>query len=287
MLLLLLSCNYVLAEEGNTTLEIESTAPQVTNVHMFDSTKNDNKIELTADDSIQVNCTADVTDLNGNSDIKKVSAEIYGPSSSFGAGDSNNNHYTNSSCNYDSSAGSAHCMFPDVEFYAEPGEWHCQINATDYAGKSNHSERDNTTVLELLAMDISNHEHQDHHIDFGNVAPGFNSSEEETYFMNDGNVEYNVNIDAYNDSGTGINDTVAMDCETGTLSPEAIRVDNDPDIGLNELSKTGTISLDSFYVKTARESDTNKRIYWKIEIPDSGVSGECTGKSYLEAFKTA
>ncbi|MGM5484482.1 MAG: hypothetical protein ACQEP1_01265 [Nanobdellota archaeon] len=265
-------------EEGDTTVNITSARPDVTNVHLYDNTTGDDELELEAGAETTFNCTADVTDPNGNDDIEFVSAEIYGPSSSFGDTDFDDYHYTNSSCSYDSGAGTAHCMFPDVEFYAEPGEWHCQINATDYAGNENATETDNATLLDLAAIDISN----DLLIDFGDVGVGDVSGEQTTNFNNTGNIALDVENDVYNDSVTGTSDADAMECDSGTIPVDNINASTTTgNLGSGtSMVESGTVTMATSLAEATGDDQTPSAgdLYWNLKVPSSNVAGTCNGK---------
>ncbi|MGM5484481.1 MAG: hypothetical protein ACQEP1_01260 [Nanobdellota archaeon] len=265
-------------EEGDTTMQVKNEAPDVTNIVLHDGTKGDNELELEAGNETTFNCTADVTDPNGNDDILFVSAEIYGPTSYYGDYDQDDHHYSDS-CIYDKATGTAKCTFPDVEFYAEPGEWHCQLNATDEDGNKNATERDNATLLELAAVDISD----SLLIDFGDVGVGDVSGFQGMEFFNIGNIAIDLENDVYNDSATGINDSDAMDCDTGTIPTGNINVSASS--GETSMVETGTarITIELYEASGNDAPPPNENIAWELKVPSSGVAGTCNGKALVGA----
>ncbi|MGM5484478.1 MAG: hypothetical protein ACQEP1_01245 [Nanobdellota archaeon] len=274
------------SETGDTQVNITSV-PNVSNVELNDDIRGDNEMDLTAGTETLLNCSADVTDPNGNSDIDNVSAEIYGPSSYLGDGDQDDFHYSNPDCTYESASGEAECLFPDVEFYAEPGEWHCRINATDIDGNSNASEDDNATMNELLAIDIPD----SLLIDFGEIGVGETSNEKSSTYENEGNVEIDTELDVYNDSSTGTSDTEAMDCDSGSIPAENINASSDTGgtlTGTSMVGSGGTVILDENLTKaTGNDSPpTSDLIYWRLHVPESGALGACTGKVYFGAVSS-
>ncbi|MGM5484480.1 MAG: hypothetical protein ACQEP1_01255 [Nanobdellota archaeon] len=279
---IILMSSAVLGDERNATLGINSSTPDVSNVRLRDGSLPEDELTLEAGKDTTFTCYADVTDPDGNADIRKVAAELYGPSSYFGDYDGTKYHYTNSSCDYDSEYGDATCTFPNIEFYTEPGEWHCQINASDYNINVNDSEKDNATVLELAAINISD----SLLIDFGNVYTGRVSDAKSTVFENEGNVDLDVELDVYKNSD--INDSDSMDCDSGTLPAESINA-SETESGLTSgvsMAATGTETITTSLSPPILDDQDppTDTIWWNLKVPSSGALGRCNGKVLFGAM---
>ena len=211
---IILSCSMVLGAQndtGDTTVTIVSAVPSILTIELNDATLSDNSITLTAAAKTNLTCNGTANDTDGLGDITAISAVIWGPSSTYGGADSDDDHYTNSSCTYIQATGAFGCRFDSVEFYAEIGNWTCNVSVTDIANNTNTSE-DDAIIQTLLAIDIPDATN----IDFGSVAISGISSEQSVTFENEGNVEIDVDLDFYRDNDT-INDASAMNCTNGTI----------------------------------------------------------------------
>jgi len=270
-------------ETGDTSLLIVSVAPSVTNIELNDITTGDQVMDLSAAAETEFNCTATVTDADGNADINTIVGVLFGPSSSEGAADSDDDHYTDSSCDYNSGTGAAVCTFSTVEFYAEVGSWTCQINATDYAVNSNDTETDTASINTLLAIDISDALE----IDFGSVGVGDDSTEQTTAYENEGNVQIDVDVDVYRD-GQDVDDASGMSCDTGTIPAGNINASTVTGGPYTSAAASGLINLEENLDEATGDdqSPTTDNVFWKITVPTSGVAGTCDGTVYFGATST-
>ncbi|MGM5484479.1 MAG: hypothetical protein ACQEP1_01250 [Nanobdellota archaeon] len=285
VMFILMSCSALAQfpneEEGNTTVQVKNEAPDVEYVRLRDGETPSEELAPEAGNETTFYCYADVTDPNGNDDIKNVSAEIYGPSSYFGDNDFDDWHYTNSSCDYDSAYGDATCNFPDVEFYAEPGEWHCQINATDFGGNENSTENDSATMVELAAIDVQD----DLVLDFGYVQVNDVSDPKSTEFKNVGNIGINTEVDVFNNS---IWDYHGMDCDIGDISAGFFSAgvsEYDISTSMYGDSPSDTRELSTAIAEATGDDQppTTGDVWWEAEVP-YGAGGNCTGHILLGAL---
>jgi len=132
-----------------TSLTVGAVAPEILNITINDYAAS---IDLTANATTTIYVYIIARDYNGEGNIQNISVEFFDNSnSSYGSGDDNNNHYTNSSCNINTSYGNAYevnatCTFA-IEYYANNATWNATANATDMRKKA---ERIDTVVKSLI-----------------------------------------------------------------------------------------------------------------------------------------
>jgi hypothetical protein len=171
----------------DTRVNITQSKPEVILVQMEDP------VVLAAGTTRVLSCNATVRDWNGYADINNVTAVLYdnntaGPSSI----EDNNDHYTNSSCNYTGDDGNYTryytCNFT-IWYYANNGsEWICNVTATDAYNFNESVNRSNslfnkTTFSQLLAINVTSL------IDYGDMAVGDTSDPVEANITNFGNYD--------------------------------------------------------------------------------------------------
>lgn len=279
-ILLSFSSLAALNETGNTKVTITSAAPYVISVFLEDNlTSPANELDLNASGGKLMNCTGYVNDTDGLADISAVIAEIYGSSGSFGGANNDGYHYS-SNCSFSTSTGYFNCIFPRVQFYAEAGTWTCNVTVNDSAN-SNDINGNTTTMNTLLAIDIPD---QAFVIDFGSVAIGQVSNNQSVVFENEGNVAIDVDLDVWEDPGT-LNSADAMNCTTGTIPVANINASlNDSEVNIS-LATSGMININASLAKATGNaaSPTNDTMYFILRVPNSGVSGICTGDVFFGA----
>ncbi len=273
-----------------TNLTIGNVWPEIINVSVDDDAAS---IALTAGGTVSVTCIAIVRDYNGDSDIASVNATFYDSvTSSSGATDDNNDHYTNSSCEINTSTGNyngyaddayhslANCTF-QVEYYANPQDWVCNVTAADNASWIGQNS-DDITVSELLALNLPNT------INYGTVNATYVSDENITNITNYGNVQINLSLEGY---GVTQGDGIAMNCTLGNVGNISIDYEkynlttsNPGVLSLTEFEANYTNittapvvkQFDLSYRTNDTVDDAIKQSYWRIYVP-KGVAGTCAG----------
>ena len=275
VLVSILTAGVALAETGTTQVTILNTAPSVDSVELNDAATGDEVIDLAAATTQTLTCSGLASDADGLTDITGVSAVIWSANSAMGSADDPTNHYTNASCNYNSGTGAFDCDFA-VQFYADPAVWTCSVTATD-ASSDTGSLTDTATVNQLLALNIPDGTN----IDFGSLAVGQNTalSSLNVTFENEGNIEIDVDVDAY-ETGGDQNSANSMTCTTGYLPVGNFRASltqgafatYTPMVQAGHQSFTGT----NLARQTSGTTPTSDTLFFGLEVT-SGVNGACTG----------
>ena len=272
-----------LALMGNSTVFnlsiVANAAPVVSDMVV------DNPIDLVINGTRIVFCNASVYDPDNVSDIVSVNATFFHSSVTNNATDDNNNHYSNNSCrivddgefdrNYS-------CSFP-VQYYANSGNWTCNISAYDTnsgVGSSNIS----TIINELLAIDVSHSL-----IDYGTLSIGNISSEDiNVTVANLGNMDFNLTLEGF---GITPGDNLSMDCYLNNISAGFQRYSTrfNQTFGTmtnvtSTLTQVVNFTLPQRTNDAASENDINTT-YWKLQVPQ-GVNGRCNGTLNFVALLT-
>lgn len=262
----------------NLTIEDALTSPQ-------------NEIDLTPASTTYATCSGVLQDPEGGSSIQSVVAEFFSSSSSSGSPDDANDHYTNSTCQINSTYGTSeqvmiNCSF-EIEYYAGFGSWQCQINATDNYSASTLAS-DTTTINTLLALGV------DPVIEFGAIDNEKVGLEIETKVTNYGNVKMNLTLNGY---GSTPGDGNAMECGSPDIPIDYIKFNlttsNSGDLTLSEFEATyqnlttnpttHTFNLDS--KQNDLGGEVNASTYWRVYVPQ-GVSNGCTGNIVFGATQS-
>ncbi len=267
-----------------------NSPPQIDSVVVDDSLVSvSDEIDLVAASSREINCTANITELDGDS-IQNVQGRFFYSTYSFETADDNNYHYSNDNCHVDYAFGGANesqvvCSFY-LEYYSDPGSWNCQLRLEDnYSASSN--ETDSTNVNELLAIGISDL------LNFGFGELQNVSSEKVANVTNYGNVMVNLSLSGY---GAVEEDGLAMDCMEGNISVDYMKynlTDSNPGSltlgqfegaykNLTAIPKVNVFNLD--YKKDDFGEDMENSTYWRIYVP-SDVAGSCSGSIVFGAVK--
>lgn len=249
-----------------------------------DDTLVSDRIDLNVGTVQQVNCSGNVTDIDGIKDIRNVMAVIYDPStSSADAADDPSNHYTNYSCNTtigNSTSLLFECLF-NVQFYANPDTWVCNVTVNDTYDR-NRSNIDTAIVNELIGIDVGNDT-----IDFGALKIGYDTgtTDHQKQINNTGNIAIDLNLNVY---GVEKNDSNAMNCTVGNISANNIRWSLLT--GIDWSLKNQSVSNETGYTvyNFDLSKNSNKLTYWDLGIPvwPAGdiVSGTCSGTIIFTAI---
>jgi hypothetical protein len=229
---------------------------------------------LSVNDDRVVFCNATVTDSNGYQDVfslGSVNATLHHQSSSAGAGDDKNVHYTNTSCGYTGASGTsatAVCAFT-LEHEALNGTWTCTVTAKDSLGSTASSTGTNT-VDQLVAVEIS-----ESWIHFGVMGLGSSSSvANTTNVTNKGNVVIDLQVAGNAD----------MSCLVGSLGVGNISYNLTggayATMSANKLSTSLSSALDFNLAPEGvspfgEDQPATNLTYWTINVPSYGVRGEC------------
>ncbi len=263
----------------SSSVTVGNSAPTVSSVSVDDATDSpSNEVDLSDASSVLVNCTGTITDNNGFANVTGAAAEFFlnseGVGDFTGTADDGDNRYTNTSCELSGGAGNTvdvECTFA-VQFYADPGEWNCTINATDDLGWG--LGWDNTTVNTLTALSVPAS------LSFGSLGLGDTSADTALTVTNTGNEQIDVSLDGF---GGGDGDGYAMTCDTGAIDVANLRYDlsSGTDYGSMTSLTDAAVTLSSFDLADGAASTDD--IYWKLQLPSSGVAGACSGTVNVNA----
>lgn len=256
------------------------------------TTSPENELDLTPASTTQVKCEGTLTDLDQATSIQSVQATLFSPSSSPTDPDDNNYHYTNSTCQVNTSYGDPtqaqfNCTF-QIEYYAEPGTWTCQVNATDNYTASTLAQ-DTSTLNTLLAIGVNSP------LEFGEINATEVSDEKTANVTNYGNTPINLTLEGY---GATPADGNSMECgETdisinytkfnltssnpGPLTPSQFEALYE---NLTSTPTTKTFNLNSRQNDLAND-DAMNQTFWRVYLP-MGVSGPCTGNIVFGATQS-
>jgi hypothetical protein len=239
-------------------------------------------IQLSVNDNTIVYCNATITDQNGYQDVSTnggANATFWHQSSSVGAADDKNVHYTNRSCTFSGGSGDNVNTLCTVilEHEALNGTWSCNITAWDAAGATG-SNNDSEYVDQLIALSIAETQ-----IAFGSMAVNTNSSaSNSTNITNEGNVQIDIQV-----SGNG-----DMSCSTlGSIGIGNISYNytgGSYDSMSSKRLTTSAVTETSFNlgvegVATSEDVVSNKTESWTINIP-TGVRGSCSNTVTITAI---
>ncbi|MFH1506230.1 MAG: hypothetical protein ABIE94_04580, partial [archaeon] len=249
---------------------VNNSAPIVSNVVMS------SPINLLAGTTKELNCTGQVSDDNGASDINTTTATLYHLSVAPGSPDSNETHYSSTcSCaQVDNLTNNCTCIF-NMWYYADPGTWYCNITAVDI-DEAQDSYIFPVTVNALRAINIT-----PTFLDYGDLVYGNISEDLNVSLINLGNTIIDVSAFAY---GAAQNDGLAMSCEAGNISASYERYSHGSGTLYGSMTSVSGNSAAPSLInlnisKRADEdvmSDASEYVYWKLQIP-AGAFGLCNG----------
>jgi hypothetical protein len=276
---------------GNISL---NSPPFIEDIFVDDSLKIPaDEIDLLPATTKKIICTANITDYDGQGDLKNASAVFFDINYNYNADDDDNYHYTNNSCYLNNSFGTSNqaqaiCKF-DIKYYSNPGTWRCRFSIQDNLSNPVNSS-DSIDVNTLLALGV------DSPIDFGEINSGNISDELILNVTNYGNVQVNLSLSGYAFSE---GDGFAMNCSLGdiNISIEYEKFNlTSPNPGVNDLAgfnnvyenlssdvKIKKFNLD--YRKSDTENDAINQTYWRIYVPES-IGGSCQGNIVFGAVQS-
>ena len=242
----------------------------------------DNSITLLPNQTIKVACWGTAFDLDGLWDLNDVDAWIYAESSSRDQPDNNSIHYTNKTCDISNleTTGEWNCTF-DVWFYAENSTWTCIVNISDDENYFNDTANDTATIQDLVAVNVGNNS-----IDFGTKAVGVSyPANVEVLVYNEGNVELDLQLDAWEQNATQGSETdsdMSFNCTIGQIPVDYLVFNVTPTsfdaaIPMVDTGATSPVQFDLAHQEGGgNDRPTNASTYWGIRIPYK-IAGLCTG----------
>ncbi len=263
---------------GNITL---NSKPNITSLLIDDFIGSSGEIDLQAASIREVVCEAVVEELDGQ-DLQNIMAEFYHSSLDIGAGDDNNDHYTNDTCGVDYDYGNEnesliYCNL-SIWYYANPGIWNCFFQVEDNLSSA-ANESNSSLVNTLLSVGVPDL------LDYSNVNTSQVSDEIQFNITNYGNVMVNLSLTGY---GTVEEDGLAMDCDFGNVSIENEKYNlsesnaGSLNLGQADLLHTNISSItviEEFnldYRSNEGANDASNLTYWRIYVP-VGTGGDCQG----------
>jgi hypothetical protein len=217
--------------------------------------------------------------------------------STYGAANDNNKHYTNSSCIINVSYGSIYeanvtCILP-LQYFADAGSWNATISVSDNETLTDVNST-NMTVNSLLALGLPDS------INYGLVNSSAVSLQQIANVTNFGNVMMNLSLQGY---AVVPGDNLSMNCSLGSIKNISIQYEK-----YNLTTSTaGTLTLAQFEANytnltsvsvlkklnlpyrqndAAAGTDDTNATYWRIYVP-IGVAGSCQGNIIFGAAQGA
>jgi hypothetical protein len=253
-----------------------------------------NELDPTPNGTFRVNCSAIVTDGDGDGDLQAAWAYLYfAKNSTWDDADDPRDHYTNSSCIIDPATvdgdneAEVDCNF-DLQFYIYNGTWECNVTVNDSSAGLEGNNLSRSNVTELLAINVPNG-----NIDFGALPVGYDTGT--TDFIktvyNMGNINIGVKLNTW---GLAAGDGDSMRCTAGSIDDSALRVDTvaaqtyADRTSLVSSAGDGTI-LAGFTIprQTSGTLATNDDLYFGTGTATGGAGfpeGECDGNIMFTGY---
>ena len=294
--LLLVSLAVNVSASGNDTVDsimnLEGNIPTSTIFFAVDGEDDTGSIELAPNATTTVSCWGVADDLDGISALGSVHSVIYAESGDRFGENNDSIVYHNNSCDtsaWDLGSGEWNCTF-SVQYYAEPSDWTCAVNITNHpvtlgTGEDvtfyNDTINTTSTVEEIVALSVHNRT-----VDFGLRAVGKNYSADTSVLVyNEGNINLDLQLDAFNSSSTFEDDSdQAMNCTIGYVPTEYMRfslVENQEYLDAVPMSVAGATSTQELglapQVFGNDDLPTSAFTYWAPGIPEN-IAGVCTGR---------
>jgi len=259
-----------------TQANITNSKPEVINVTIQDafnaSTRN---ITLSAGSFKDVMCNVTLRDWNGFNDIAYVNATLWHvATSSYGAADNNNTHYTNTNCTNGGNGVGFYvnylCNF-SIIYYANNGTWMCNVTVLDNQSAMGYG-NGSSIFYPVYALNITEG------IDYGSLAVEDISQNATANITNLGNMAINVTVEGY---GVKKGDNLAMNCSLGgniTVANERFSTTN--------VDWTSKIPLNGSAqmlpnLTLSKQNDSNLMInstYWQLYADSANnPGGNCSG----------
>lgn len=247
--------------------------PSIDSIELNDATIADNSIDLTAGNLTIISCFGTASDIDA--DIDTITGIIYSQNSNYDAEENESNHYSNLSCDF--TAGDYNCSF-DVQYYAEPNEWTCNITVNDTT-KQNDSDTDTANITQMIGINIPGV----FAVSFGEMDRLTNNSNRNITFENVGNVEIDINIDAWQINGDQDSPN-SMNCSMGNIAIGMVRASLTKGL-YGTYTPFQMLGYQFFNANLKKQVSgsipTNTTIFIGLEIPQD-IAGVCEGVISLQ-----
>jgi parallel beta-helix repeat protein len=252
-------------------IEVSNTAPIV------DSFQATDPIDLGEGVGIKAWCNATITDEDGWEDVDEANATLFISPATHTSADDPDNHYTNSSCTLEAGSGTSrgvNCAFYP-QWYADDGEWKCNITANDSSGASGWGNKTDITVNTLVALVVNAS------LAFEDLDIGETSTDHTLQINNTGNTGIDVTVNGSDLDCTGPADNISVGQLHYNESSEAAYAD------MCALTSTSTDTCGALQgsFDLADGVAESKSTYWKLQIP-TRTGGTCTGSMTVEAIQS-
>ncbi|MEM4267368.1 MAG: hypothetical protein QXK37_00900 [Candidatus Woesearchaeota archaeon] len=231
-----------------------------------------NSINLIAGSVTEINCTAELFNINGYENTSWSSGVLFDINSAEkNSTDDNNNHYTNNSCVITGSgeSGVVTCSFW-LWYYANPSNWSCTVDAGNGVIEASNVTGNTSRIEELKALNISSIVYTND--DGGALSLGQISKEANLTIFNLGNIGFSIEVSS---------ESEVIECTHGTIPLENERYNATSGFVFDTSAYITTVPMivPGFWLN-ARTDDTmsnNSALFWRLKVPENGVGGNCTG----------
>jgi hypothetical protein len=236
-------------------------------------------ITMTENTTTDIVVTATVSDNNGCEDIGEVAVTLYNTTSGTPGGSNLNHSYTSTmavvgSGNTCTGSGDLSADYTEtfaVQYYAIPGGWTALVTP---AGDGATTDDDTSTIDTLRAIDVAA-QGAGNTIEFGALALSADTGtgDDTTTVTNTGNIVTGVTVNS--------SAATAMTCTVGTVPVTNEKFDLGT--GTAYASKTAigasgsAVDTGVSLAKATSGTPVTDDIMWGFGLPDTGVSGSCTG----------
>jgi len=276
----------VMADDVNTTAEVENIPPYPTSVELNFGTD----IELEPGITTEVLGTAIIIDENGCDELQTVIAVLFRSDIPLGvnASDDGRNHYSGSCFSQGDCVDTSetyHCEF-SVQHYADATDAGSNFSSTNWTfwimpydlfeGTSGIDQQEIQTLTSLVVTTTS--------MDFGAIPLGGNTSgvNEQIDVENQGNEHLDIELSGYGISG---GDGYSMGCTLGEVNIDKLEYSISPftyGLGIPMTSSSTEIDFDLRYGSDSGGSP-GKSTYFGMGFPSSGIGGTCSGTVSITA----
>lgn len=286
------------ANDSSTQVNVTNSPPTVNTVYFSETSEGAqiSDLSLNENTSKTLYIYGSYTDDNGCSDVTSLNFTLYGGSSIGGANcpqnDLNcyNQNSTGYSCNFTSVASDQCtggtdttanyvCSVP-VQYFADAtddgpysaNDWVARVTATDNSSSTGYLDSALLTVNTLTALDVGSS------INYGSLALGATSAADVPLPITNTGNKIGLNVNA---SGTNMTCTAgsipASNQHYSTLAGQLYSYT----LALNTFP-----TLISFGIPKAASvsSPSTENLYWRLQIPSTGINGSCTGTSTFSAI---
>ncbi len=285
-----------------TDIDVNNESPVVDSVTVAASSggAQADPVNLTEGTTTTLYIHGEYTDNNGCGDVSDqqgagdggITAVLYRSGVGSSCSADNNNCYviSSSSCSITGCAGggdvtaSYECTV-NVEYYADPTDagayaaenWMATVKARDEADADGTKDSVGFEVSSLLALDVSAT------LDYGSLAFNEVSTEKNLTVTNTGNIALDYYTKAEAD---GSHPNGAMACDLGTIpagNQEYSLTSGFTYGNGTDLTDSNTLVNATIAARTDDLNPSTRLLYWRIQIPASGLKGTCSGTTSFTA----